>query len=194
MSDEKRYEEKKAFILIDYTDDFVADEGKLSVGKPAQALEKSITEKIESYFSNSDFIITVNDFHEIHDKNHPEHKLFPPHNLKGSEGRRLYGNIETLITQMETKKPSFIHRMDKRRYSAFCGTALEMLLRQEGVNKIELAGVCTDICILHTAIEAYHKGFEVVIDEKAVASFNHAAHHMALEHFEKVLGFTVNKG
>lgn len=34
---------KKALISIDYTYDFVADDGKLTAGKPAQAIEEAIT-------------------------------------------------------------------------------------------------------------------------------------------------------
>ena len=35
---------KKALISIDYTYDFVADDGKLTAGKSAQAIEEAITE------------------------------------------------------------------------------------------------------------------------------------------------------
>lgn len=35
---------KKALINIDYTNDFVASDGSLTVGEPAQKLEKRITE------------------------------------------------------------------------------------------------------------------------------------------------------
>lgn len=34
---------KKALISIDYTYDFVANDGKLTVGKPRQAIEEAIT-------------------------------------------------------------------------------------------------------------------------------------------------------
>lgn len=34
----------KALINIDYTNDFVASDGSLTVGEPAQKLEKRITE------------------------------------------------------------------------------------------------------------------------------------------------------
>ena len=183
----------KAFILVDYTYDFVAEEGKLTVGEPGQAIEKAIAEKIQLASECGDFIFVINDLHDEKDVHHPEHKLFPPHNLEGSEGRNLYGSIHELINRLEKDHPDQIHRLDKRRYSAFCGTPLELILRQEGVELIELAGVCTDICVLHTAVDAYNRGFKVVIHENAVASFNADAHKVALEHFENVLGFEVLK-
>ncbi len=61
--------------------------------------------------------------------------------------------------------------MDKTRYSAFAGTDLEMKLRERGIEEVHLVGVCTDICVLHTAVDAYNKGFKIVVYEKAVASF-----------------------
>ena len=62
--------------------------------------------------------------------------------------------------------------MDKTRYSAFAGTDLEMKLRERGIEEVHLVGVCTDICVLHTAVDAYNKGFKIVVYEKAVASFS----------------------
>lgn len=185
--------DRKAFILIDYTIDFVATEGKLTVGDPGQRIEPAIHERMKVVAAEQGMILVVNDLHESGETNHPEHRLFPPHNLAGSQGRRLYGRLEDLVESMEKSSPNQVIRLDKRRYSAFCGTPLELILRQEGIQKIELAGVCTDICVLHTAIEAYQKGFQVTIDEEMVASFNEEAHRVALDHFESVLGFQVKR-
>ncbi|MNG06768.1 Isochorismatase family protein YecD [compost metagenome] len=81
--------------------------------------------------------------------------------------------------------------MDKTRYSAFCGTDLELKLRARGIQELHLAGVCTDICVLHTAVEAYNKGFSLIIHEDAVASFDAQGHDWALRHFEHTLGAKV---
>src|SRR5699024_10174164 len=68
---------------------------------------------------------------------------------------------------------------EKTRFSAFAGTNLELKLRERGINEVHLVGVCTDICILHTAIEAYNKGFDIVVHKDAVASFNQPGHECA---------------
>jgi nicotinamidase-related amidase len=81
--------------------------------------------------------------------------------------------------------------MDKTRYSAFAGTDLEIKLRERGINEVHLVGVCTDICVLHTAVDAYNKGFKIVVHREAVASFNQAGHEWALGHFEQSLGAIV---
>ncbi len=81
--------------------------------------------------------------------------------------------------------------MDKTRYSSFAGTDLELRLRERGIQEIHLVGVCTDICVLHTAVDAYNKGFKIVVHEKGVASFNKAGHEWALSHFKMSIGAEV---
>ncbi len=62
--------------------------------------------------------------------------------------------------------------MDKSRFNAFADTDLELLLRASEITELHVVGVCTDICILHTADDAYNRGFNIVVHEKGVASFN----------------------
>lgn len=81
--------------------------------------------------------------------------------------------------------------MAKTRYSAFSGTDLEIKLRERNITELHLVGVCTDICILHTAVDAYNKGFQIKVHSGAVASFNEAGHKWALNHFKHSLGATI---
>ncbi|CAI6033868.1 Peroxyureidoacrylate/ureidoacrylate amidohydrolase RutB [Paenibacillus sp. JJ-100] len=177
----------KALVVIDYTQDFVT--GALPVGQPAVEIEETIAAITEAYCNNNDEVIMAVDLHEENDPYHPETALFPPHNIRGTEGRQLYGRLAEVME----KRKSEIQWMDKTRYSAFCGTDLELKLRARGITDIALIGVCTDICVLHTAVEAYNKGFHITIYEDAVASFNSAGHDWALGHFRSSLGAQVVK-
>ncbi|WP_145541615.1 cysteine hydrolase family protein, partial [Staphylococcus warneri] len=56
---------------------------------------------------------------------------------------------------------------------------------------IEIVGVCTDICILHTAVSAYNLGYNITIPIRGVASFNQDGHQWALSHFKNSLGAKV---
>ena len=60
--------------------------------------------------------------------------------------------------------------MDKRHYSSFSGTDLDIRLRERGINTVILTGVLTDICVLHTAVDAYNLGYHIEVVEPAVAS------------------------
>lgn len=177
---------KRALINLDYTYDFVAEDGKLTCGVPGQAIEEAIVSITESFLNAGDFVTFGIDAHEEEDALHPESALFPPHNIVGTKGMELYGSLQTLYEQHQHKDNVFY--FEKTRYSAFAGTNLELKLRERQITEVHIVGVCTDICVLHTAIDAYNKGFGIVIHKQAVASFNEVGHEWALEHFERTLG------
>ncbi|WP_066187831.1 cysteine hydrolase family protein [Gracilibacillus timonensis] len=181
----------KALLNIDYTVDFVADDGALTCGKPGQALEDTIVAITDQFVKEGAYTVFAVDVHEKNDPNHPESKLFPPHNIRGTEGRQLFGRLHDRFQRYQTKEN--VYYMDKTRYSAFAGTDLELKLRERQIEEVHLVGVCTDICILHTAVDAYNKGFRIVIYQDAVASFNQAGHEWALGHFEQTLGAAVRE-
>ena len=62
------------------------------------------------------------------------------------------------------------------------------LLRERKIEEVVLVGVCTDICVLHTAVDSYNLGYKITIPKDAVASFNAIGHEWALSHFESSLG------
>lgn len=176
----------KALLVIDYTVDFVAEDGALTCGDPGMALEEYIAGTTKEFIEQQLPVYVINDLHEMDDPYHPENKLFPPHNIRGTEGRRLYGKLQDVAQHAQE-----VILMDKTRYSAFAGTDLDIRLRARGITEIHLMGVCTDICILHTAVDAYNLGYTIVVHEGGVASFNAAGHDWALSHFANTLGATV---
>lgn len=179
----------QAGLIIDYTNDFVADNGALTCGKPGQVLAPHIVTLAETMFKNGDWVLLPTDVHTPHDPYHPESKLFPPHNVRGTWGRELYGPLKPWF-EAHQDAPT-VWQFDKTRYSSFAGTDLDLRLRERGVKILHLVGVCTDICVLHTAVDAYNLGYQLVIHEAGVASFNQAGHDWALDHFKNSLGATV---
>lgn len=179
--------EKKALINIDYTVDFV--NGALPVGKPGEAIEGKVISLTKDYLQRGDYVVLAVDLHHENDPFHPETALFPPHNIAGSEGRHLYGGLKEVWEQ--NKEAENLYYMDKTRYSAFAGTDLHLRLQARGITEVHLIGVCTDICILHTAVDAYNLGYRIKVYREAVASFNQAGHEWALGHFAGSLGAEV---
>lgn len=177
---------KKALIIIDYTNDFVADDGSLTCGKPAQEIEQNIIQITKNFLKQDDYVVFAVDVHDQDDHFHPETKLFPPHNIRHTHGRNLFGGLQDVFKM--SKDLSNVHWMDKTRYSSFAGTDLDIKLRERNIIELHLIGVCTDICVLHTAVDAYNKGYKLVIYSDAVASFNAAGHEWALSHFKNTLG------
>ncbi|KUP08979.1 isochorismatase [Bacillus coahuilensis p1.1.43] len=180
---------KRALITIDYTVDFVEDNGALTCGKPAQVIERKISSITREFIENGDFTVFATDTHIEGDVHHPETTLFPPHNIDGTPGIELYGELKNVF--WENKEKSNVYDMPKTRYSAFAGTDLDMKLRERGITDVYLTGVCSDICVLHTAIDAYNLGYKISVYKEAIASFNQPGHEWALGHFKDVLGATI---
>ncbi len=178
---------KKALIIIDYVYDFVAPKGNLTCGKPGQKIENHIVSLIKKFKESGDFIIEASDNHDINDEYNVEKPLFPAH-CYDEQGQRLYGKVYDEV--MSVSKPQYL-KVSKSRYSAFCATDLDLKLRERGVNEVHLVGVCTDICVLHTAVEAYNLGYKIVVHKDGVATFNQDAGAFALEHMKNVIAATV---
>ncbi len=176
----------KALLSIDYTYDFVATEGALTTGSAGQAIEEKLVGLTQEFIEQGAYVVFAIDGHDARDTFHPENKLFPPHNLIGTTGRKLYGSLAPLYEQNKTL--TNVYWLDKRHYSAFSGTDLDVRLRERQIKELYLTGVCTDICVLHTAIDAYNLGYQVFIVEGAVASFDPIGHEWALKHFTGTLG------
>lgn len=175
---------KEALLVVDYTVDFVADDGALTCGKPGQAIEQKIVSLCEEFVEQNKVVVFPVDLHYRDDEHHPETALFPPHNIEGTSGRDLYGSLHDFYEKYKTH----IYYMDKRRYSSFAGTNLDQYLREREITTVHIVGVCTDICVLHTAVDAYNLGYSIVIHQEAVASFDPQGHEWALRHFENTLG------
>lgn len=182
---------KKALILTDYTNDFVADDGKLTAGKPAQDIDSNLAEMIREMVNAGDYVFVMNDLHYEGDVGHPESTLFPPHNLAGSSGRDIYGKTGEVLKELDDYRDKQIFYMDKFRYSCFAGTSLDILLKQFSIKTVVIVGVCSDICVLHTAIDAYNLGYRGIVPKNSVATFNTEGHQFALAHMKNTLGFDV---
>ncbi|MDR7001965.1 nicotinamidase-related amidase [Neobacillus niacini] len=59
---------KKALINIDYTYDFVADNGALTCGEPGQAIEGRIIALTKEFIANGDYVVFANDVHDKGDQ------------------------------------------------------------------------------------------------------------------------------
>ena len=178
----------KALIIIDFVNDFVADNGKLTCKKPAQEIDSNIAKIINQFIKSDDLIVAAFDSHIENDKYSIESKLFPPHCIKGTIGCEVYGETAKALKAAKNKI-----EITKQKYSAFFGTSLDLILRQRKIKEIFLVGVCSDICVLHTAIDAYNLEYKVAVYQNGIASFNPDGHDFALKHMKGCLGAAIIK-
>ncbi len=125
-------------------------------------------------------ILFVSDHHDPDDL---EFQIFPVHCVKGTEEPEVIPELADWLTG-ENLVP-------KNRYSGFFNTDLERRLADLAPDKVIICGVCTDICVLHTAADARNRDYPVAVPADCAASFDSNAHTWALGHLEKILGAQV---
>src|SRR5947208_652520 len=97
--------------------------------------------------------------------------------------RALAGAAPSLIEPIAP--PDDVPFIVKARHSVFYETQLEYLLRQEGVDRLVLAGQVTEQCILYSALDGYVRHFEVVVPRTAVAHIHEDLADAALRMMEE---------
>lgn len=78
--------------------------------------------------------------------------------------------------------------LEKHKHSAFADTHLDDLLRRHAVERLVLAGLQTQICVLTTAADAYHRGYDVIVASDAVASTREEVRLEAVDWINKYVG------
>lgn len=76
------------------------------------------------------------------------------------------------------------YRISKRRYSAFYGTDLEILLRGLKVDTLILTGGLTDVCVHYTFVDGHQGDYFCRVIEDCVAGSSIEAHEAALKAME----------
>ncbi|SOC11685.1 nicotinamidase-related amidase [Ureibacillus xyleni] len=157
---------KEALIIVDMSNDFVADDGSLTAGKPAQEIVPYIVEQANEFLSNEQIVVVAMDAHE---ENDAHFELWPPHNVVGTKGQQLYGDLFSWLNEHEANPNVLVQ--SKTNYNAFFKTGLAEKLRALDVEKVHVVGVCTDICDFLTVAGADAEGFKTAIHKKGVATF-----------------------
>jgi ureidoacrylate peracid hydrolase len=67
-------------------------------------------------------------------------------------------------------KPEDIY-VTKTKYNAFWGSDLEAVLRGLGVESIIFTGICTDVCVGTTLIDAFHRDFNPIMAYDGTTTF-----------------------
>ena len=162
---------RKLLVVIDMQNDFI--DGSLGTAE-ARAIVGNVTEKIRSYDPKD--VYATRDTHEPDYLQTQEGKYLPvEHCIRGSKGWEIRDEIAALLD------PDRIY--DK---PTFGSTALAEDLRklsEEEEIEIELAGLCTDICVASNALllKAFMPEVKISVDASCCAGVTPEKHLAALE-------------
>jgi nicotinamidase/pyrazinamidase len=127
---------------------------------------------------------------DTHTPEDPEFAMFPPHCVLGSGEEEIVDELRRFSQRAPVVR--------KSRFSGFYLTHLDELLGELRPDVVEVVGVCTDICVLHTVADLRNRDYEVVVRRDLVETYDAPGHEAAavnrwaLAHMADVLGATVS--
>ncbi len=149
----------RALIVVDVQNDFCPG-GALAVPDG-----DAVVEAVNRMAADASFVVATRDWHP------PDHGSFaaqggpwPAHCVQGTAGAELHpgvdqGRIDVIVDKGQVS--------DREGYSGFEGTELEQLLRDRGVDTVDVAGLALDYCVKATALDARRAGFGVTVHRGA---------------------------
>lgn len=165
-----------AIILVDMLNDFVTGDLKCERG---MRIIPNLKRLVEAARKHRIPVIYGNDAHYPHDTEVVA--KWGNHAIKGTKGADV-------IPELKPAAKDYI--VEKRTYSSFYETGLDPLLRSlykgEGVKTVILGGLHTNICVRHTAADAFFRGYKIIIVKDGVEAFTQEDHEQGLKYLEYV--------
>lgn len=120
----------------------------------------AVVPEINRLGARASLVIATRDWHP------PDHSSFagqggpwPVHCVRDTFGAQLHPGLELGIDAIIDKGRDSA----REGYSGFEDTELEALLREHGVNRVDIAGLALDYCVKATALDARAAGFDVIV-------------------------------
>lgn len=159
----------KLLVVVDMQNDFI--DGALGSAQ-AQAVVEPVWKKIELWRAQGGQVIFTRDTHDEHYMQSQEGRKLPvEHCIKGTHGWQICDRL-TVGDSLVVDKPTFgsvelAHRVAK----------------MEGVEEVQLVGVCTDICVISNAmvLKAAMPEMPISVSAGCCAGVTQESHETALQ-------------
>ncbi|MBC2930663.1 isochorismatase family protein [Staphylococcus aureus] len=171
--------DKTALVLIDL------QQGILKMDyapHTAENVVQNANKLIEAFRKNNGFIAFVRvDFYDGKDALQPNAMI----SLPAKEGDD-YSHFHYLL---DKRDDDFV--IDKRHFSAFVGTDLDLQLRRRGIDTIVLGGVATHIGVDTTARDAYQLNYNQYFVTDMMSAQNETLHQFPIDYVFPLMGQTI---
>ena len=169
---------KFAVLVIDMVRDFTDMEHGLVPNEPASKMVDTVNEFVGRARERGALVIWVIDSHR---PGKPDWELenVRYHCEEGTIGVELAPPLQPLDDD---------YVITKRRYSAFVGTDLDLILRDNQVDTLYLTGTKTNVCIRATAQDGFSNNYRIVVPRECVATDKQHLHEANLEDIDKYMG------
>lgn len=172
---------KTALMIIDMEYDFTNENGLVYYPQ-----NKAILEKINHVLKQArekDLLVIFTQ--HVYRKNKVDKNLstMRPSCIEGTKGIEI---DESLNVDYDKD-----YVVQKRRYSGFYGTDLDLILRENNIENVVLTGTKTNCCIRSTVHDAYYNNYNVYVIEECVATNDEVVNRVHLQDIDKYYGDVV---
>ena len=178
---------RNALLVVDVQVDFV-EGGSLGV-QGGLSVAAMIARHVRHFRNEYQFIVASRDYHESapdHISDHPDFvNTWPPHCMVGTPGAAFVPTIQNLVRE------KYIHAVVTKgrtaaAYSAFDGYdprghKLLDVLKENGIDHIDVCGIATDYCVRASALDARTNQFQVRVLVNLCAAVKEETGIQALE-------------
>ncbi|MET4782968.1 isochorismatase family cysteine hydrolase [Glaciihabitans sp. UYNi722] len=169
-----------ALVLVDVIASFF-DEREANFYPAASSVLEPIAQLLAQARANGTLIV-----HAV-ERHYPglddfEFAKLPRHHEIGASDAEFVPGFEPINSGREIVVP-------KRRFSAFYATDLDLVLREQGIRRVLIVGVKTNVCIRASAQDAFAGGFEVWVPRETTNSNRPHLADASLEDIDRYIGY-----
>jgi nicotinamidase-related amidase len=184
-SDEWQVKGGTALVLIDVQNSFYHPEGG-NYFAAALEIVGNLRVLLDSARRSGALIVHVADRHRRGQPDFESHKL-PGHCVDGDFDSEFFagfgpseraGGNEILVV--------------KRRFSAFMQTDLDLTLRENGIERLVVAGVKTNVCVRATIQDGFGLGYKCLLVADATSSNRSKLADSSAEDIDRYMGWSVS--
>ena len=146
---------RAALLVVDMVNDFLEQEGAMPVAEAAPVIEANCR-LAEAARAAGVTIVWIRPGHRD-----PSDGLFRKRAVHGLRGTWGAAFPDALGVREEERI------LEKRRYSAFFATDLDLWLREHGITAVVVTGVALNICVRSTIHDAFFHGYAVTLASDA---------------------------
>ena len=166
---------KEAVLVVDMLKGFLEPGYPLYCGEGSRNIIPKVVNLLTDKTASGVPLLYLCDNHHPKD---PEFSIYPAHCISGTEESRIIDELSPY--------PGTI--IQKSTLSGFYQTGLARRLSEISAQTVSVVGVCTDICVQFVVADLRVRGYQTVVREECVASFNSEGHNHALGYMDTVLG------
>ncbi len=178
-----------ALVVVDVQNDFCADGGALHrYGRDMsmiQGMVPNLVDFIDHARKAGAFVVFVR---ELGDEPYLSPFMLERRKKMGRLGDQFILDGTWGADFYKVKPLSGEPIVTKYRMSGFAGTDLDLLLRSHNIQTVVTTGVATNVCVEHTARDAFSLDYYVVFVEDCMASDEAHLHQGTLENIRAIFG------